>query len=222
MTRITKNDNMHEVLFKELPKVLEIDKGVAFWGESDVEEFKAKFVGIINELSEYPEKVKMDVKKMIKEVFDVKGDTDYDIAQKIIHWYNEIPTSMKESTKLTSNEKILLKHANISDLSQFEKIFLDELPQKLGLKIYLNWENIQDTIHTYQTKLVGAKKQIEERKKYVKPSTKEEKKHTVEKLSSYAVSLENTLKREIDTLKAKLKKEEIVAVLNKLLEEFGK
>jgi hypothetical protein len=221
MKQIAKNDDMDEVLFKELPKAMGIDKDFAFWGEFDVEEFKAKFIGIIYELSEYPERVKGDIKKMIKEVFDVKGDTDYDIAQKIIHWYNEVPASVKESTKLSSDEKILLKNANISDPSQFEKRFLEDLPQKLGLKSYLNLENIQDAIHTYQTKLVGAKKQIEERKKYVKPSIKE-KKPTVEKLSSYAVSLENTLKREINSLKAKLKKEEIVAVLNKLLEEFGK
>ena len=222
MTRITKNDNMHEVLFKEFPKVLEIVKDFAFWEESDVEEFKEKIVEIINELSEYPETVKRDVKKMVIEVFDVKEDSDYAIAQKILNWYSEIPPSVKESTKLTSDEKVLLRYANISDLSQFEKRFVEDMPKKLGLEIYLNWGNIKDAIHTYQTKLVGAKKQIEERKKYI-PSTKEEKKPTGQlKLSNYAVTLENTLKREINTLKAKLKREEIVAVLNKLLEEFKK
>lgn len=222
MTRITKNDNMPEVLFKELPKVLEIVKDFAFWEESDVEEFKAKFVGIINELNGYPETVKRAVKKMIIEVFDVKGDSDYAIAKKILNWYSKILPSVKESTKLTSDEKVLLRYANISDLSQFEKIFVEDMPKKLELEIYLNWGNIKDAMHTYQTKLVGAKKQIEERKKYI-PSTKEEKKPTEQlKLSNYAVTLENTLKREINTLKAKLKREEIVAVLNKLLEEFKK
>lgn len=220
---ITKNDNMHEVLFKELPKVLEITNDVAFWVESDVEEFKAKFTGIINGLNEYPEKVKGDVKKVIKEVFDVKGDTDDDITGKIKHWYNELPAYVKESTKyLTPDEKILLKHAGIGDTSQFEKRFLEDMPHEMGLEEYLNWENVENAMHTYRTKLVGAKKQLEKRKE-LKPSKKEDKKPTVQlKLSTSAVALETALKREINTLKAKLKKEEIVAVLNKLLEEFEK
>lgn len=223
MREITKNDNMHEVLFKELPKVSEIVKDFAFWEESDLEEFKAKFVGIINELSGYPEIVKRDVKKMLTEVFDVKGDTDDDITGKNKHWYNELPAYVKESTKyLTPDEKILLKHAGIGDTSQFEKRFLEDMPREMGLDEYLNWENVKNKLHTYRTKLVGAKKQLEKRKE-LKPSKKEDKKHTVQlKLSTSAVALETALKREINTLKAKLKEEEIVAVLNKLLEEFKK
>jgi len=223
MWEVTKKDNMHEVLFKALPNTLGIVKNFTLWEESDVKEFKEKFTVVINELSEYPEKVKGDVKKMIKEVFDVKGDTDHDIAQKIIYWYNnEIPTSVKESTKLlTSDEKILLRYTNISDPSQFEKIFLDELPQKLGLKTYLNWENIQDAVHTYQTKLVSSKRQIEGRKKYI-PKREEKRGEGKFELSTHAVALENDLRTKINSLKAKLKKEEIVVVLHKLLEEFEK
>jgi len=223
MKEITKNANVHEILFKEFPKVLEIVKDFAFWEESDVKEFKEKFTAIINELSEYPEIVKRHVKKMIIEIFDVKGDTDDDITGKIKHWYNELPAYVKESTKyLTPDEKILLKHAGIGDTSQFEKRFLEDMPREMGLEEYLNWENIENAMHTYRTKLVGAKKQLEKRKE-LKPSKKEDKKPTVQlKLSTSAVALETALKREINSLKAKLKKEEIVAVLNELLEEFGK
>jgi hypothetical protein len=222
MREITKNDNMHEVLFKKFPRVLEIVKDFKFWEESDLEEFKANFVGIIKELNGYPEIVRRDVKKIIIEVFDVKGDTDDDITGKIKHWYNELPAYVKESTKyLTPEEKILLKHAGIGDTSQFEKRFLDDMPREMGLEEYLNWENVENAMHTYRTKLVGAKKQLEKRKE-LKPSKKDKKPTVQLKLSTSAVALETALKKEINTLKAKLKEEEIVAVLNKLLDEFKK
>lgn len=211
----TTDMDMRELLLEKLPHALEIQKELAVWDDTDLEDFESIFKGVVNELNNYPDEV---VKKSIwyfKEIFDVKGDTGVDIMEKIKNWYNELESATKQDQKFTGGAYQLIKYANMQEIGHFREKFLVELPNELRLGEFTKWKNVEESFKKYREILVKAKIEIEKfNKKVTKPPAKPQ------KLSKEAESLKTSLKKKIQ--KTGIKQEEIVRVLEELLEEYRK
>ncbi|MDP3066274.1 MAG: hypothetical protein Q8N08_05980, partial [Methanobacteriaceae archaeon] len=83
---INKDMNLRVLLLENLPSALGLDKKFNQWVEGDVEIFSSSYKEIIEELNNYPEYVAKEIRRIFKEIFDVKGDTESDIMEKIKHW----------------------------------------------------------------------------------------------------------------------------------------
>jgi hypothetical protein len=208
----TKDTDVTELLFATLPAALRIEKELAIWDEADLKDFDSIFKSVVDELNNYPEGVVNKFIRCFKEVFDVKGDTEVDIMEKIRHWYNELDPAVKQR-KFTGDAHLLMKYANVQGTGQFRQKFLVELPKELRLGEFTNWENVEESLKKYQGILTEARIEIEKiHKKVAKPPPK------AKKLSKEAESLKVTLKKKIQ--KAGIKKEEIIRLLEELLEEY--
>lgn len=211
---VTTDIDMRELLFEKIPHELVIEKELAVWDNSDLEEFESVFKKVADELNNYPEGVVKKSLMCFKEVFDVKGDTEVDIMEKIKNWYNELDPAVKQR-KFTGDAHLIMKYANIQRIDEFRQKFLVELPKELRLGEFTKWENVEESLKNYQGTLTKAKIEIEKiHKKVAKPLAK------AQKLSKEAESLKVTLKKKIQ--KAGIKKEEIVMLLEELLEEYRK
>lgn len=214
---VKKDMDMRELLLEKLPFCLGIEKGFSIWDKEDLENFENLFKGVVDDLNQYPDKVKRKTVSCFVEVFDVKKDTKFDVIEKIKNWYGELDPSVKQAP-LTGSSFKLRKYADIerADQFEFEQKFLIELPKELGFKEYTKWENADEIIQKYKGALLKAKAEIE------KLHFKATKKHISKppKLSEQAESLKASLKKKIQ--KAGIKKEEIVMLLEELLKEYGK
>jgi len=210
----TKDMDMRELLFEKLQRSLDIERELAIWVNTDLQEFKSIFKKVVDELNNYPEEVVKKSIKCFKEIFDVKGDTEVDTMEKIRNWYNELDPAVKQR-KFTGDAHRLMKYANIQRIDEFRQKFLVELPKELRLGGFTKWENVEESLKNYQGILTKAKIEIEKiHKKVAKPPAK------APKLSKEAEFLKDTLKKKIQ--KAGIKKEEIVKLLEELLEEYRK
>lgn len=211
---LTTDMDMRELLFEKLLPALGIEKELAIWNNTDLQEFESVFKEVVDDLNNYPEEAVKKSIRCFKEVFDVKGDTEVDIMEKVKYWYNELDPAVKQR-KFTGDAHRLMKYANIQRIDQFRQKFLIELPKELRLGEFTQWENAEESLKTYQGILTKARIEIEKiHKKVAKPSPK------AKKLSKEADSLKDTLKKKIQ--KAGIKKEEIITLLEELLEEYRK
>ncbi len=209
----TTDTDMRELLFEKLPRALDIEKELAIWDEADSKDFESIFKGVVDELNNYPEEVVKKSRRCFKEVFNVKGDTEVDVMEKIKNWYNELESATKQDHKFTGAAYQLMKYANIQKIDQFRQKFLVELPEELRLGEFTKWENVEESLKNYRGILTKARIEIEKiNKKGAKPSAK------AKKLSKEAEFLKVALKQKIH--KAGVKKEEIIMLLEELLEEY--
>jgi len=209
-----KDMNLRVLLLENLPSILGFNKRFDQWDESDLEDFGSSYKLVVEELNNYPEGVIKEIRRIFKEIFDVKGDTESDIIEKIKHWYNELDPSVKQH-KFTGNTSRLMKFSNIQRMDEFRQKFLIELPKEMGLSEFMEWENVKESLKNYREALMKAKLEIEKfHKKVAKPPVKPP------KLSKEAESLKNFLKEKMQ--KAGIKKEEIIMLLEELLEEYKK
>ena len=209
-----KDMNLRELLLENLPSILGFDKKFDQWDEGDLKDFSNFYNSVVEELNNYPEGVIEQIRRIFKKLFDVKGDTEIDITEKVKHWYNELDPSVKQH-KFTGNTFRLMKLSNIQKMDEFRQKFLFELPKEVGLGEFTEWENVKESLKNYQEILTKAKLEIEKfHKKVAKPPVKPP------KLSKEAESLKDSLKEKIR--KAGIKKEEIIMLLEKLLEEYKK
>jgi len=209
-----KGVNLRELLLENLPSILGFDKKFDQWDKGDLENFGISYNSVVEELNNYPEYVAKEIRRIFKEIFNVKGDTEFDITEKIKHWYNELDPSVKQH-KFTGNTFRLMKFSNIQRMDEFRQKFLFELPKEVGLGEFTEWENVKESLKNYQEILTRAKLEIEKfHKKVAKPPVKHP------KLSKEAESLKDSLKEKIR--KAGIKKEEIVMLLEELLEDYKK
>jgi len=214
MGKVNKDVDLRELLFKELPISLDITKEMGIWDKDDLEQFESVFKEVVDDINQYPDKIVKKVVSCFAEVFDVKKETKYDVMGKIKYWYGELDASVKQF-RFTGDELKLRKYADIDQTDQFEQKFLIELPKELGIKEYTKWENVDEVLKKYKTRLLKAKIEIEKyHKKFGKPPAKPI------KLSKLAESLKDSLKEKIR--KAGMKKEEIIMLLEELLEEYKK
>lgn len=205
--------NIRELLFEKLPQALEIDKELAVWDKTDLVSFESSFKQVVEKLNGYQHEVVKKAINYFKGIFDVKGDTEIDVMEKIKNWYNELDAAVKEHD-FTGCTYQLMKFANIQRLDQFQEKFLVELPKQLGLNEFTQWENVEASLKDYQARLVKAKKEVEQfHRKIAGPIEKK-------KLSKEAKTLRDSLKRKIQ--KAGLKREEIIILLEELIEEYRK
>lgn len=213
--KVSKDADLSNLLFKELPITLDIYKEIALWDKDDLKQFESVFKECVDEINQYPDKVVTKLVSCFTEVFDVKEETKYNVMEKIKNWYAELDASVKQLT-LTGDAFKLRKYANIEPTDQFEQKFLVELPKELGLKDYTKWENIDEVLKEYKKKLQKAKIEIEGlHKKVAKSPVKPPK-----LLSKGAESLRDLLKEKIR--KAGIRKEEVIMLLEELLEEYKK
>jgi hypothetical protein len=212
---VTTDMDMRELLFEKLPHALGIEKELAVWDKKvDLGEFESIFKKVAGELNNYPEEVVKKFLRCFKEVFDVKGDTEVDIMEKIRNWYNELNPAVKQR-KFTGYAQVLMKYSNIQKIDQFRQKFLVELPKDLRLGEFTKWENVKKSLTEYQGILTKARIEIEEfHKKVAKPPVKPQ------KLSKEAELLKISLKKKIQ--RAKIEREIIVRLLEELLEEYRK
>lgn len=209
-----KDMNLRELLLENLPLILGFDKKFDQWDEGDLKDFSNSYNSVVEELNNYPEGVIEQIRRIFKKIFDVKGDTEIDIMEKVKHWYNDLDPSVKQH-KFTGNTFRLMKFSNIQKMDEFRQKFLFELPKEVGLSEFTEWENVKESLKNYQEILTKAKLEIEKfHKKVATPPVKPP------KLSKEAESLKNSLKEKIR--KARIKKEEIVMLLEELLEEYKK
>lgn len=209
-----KGVNLRELLLENLPLILGFDKKFDQWDRGDLKDFDISYNAVVEELNNYPRHVAEQIQRIFKKVFDVKGDTEFDIMEKIKYWYNELDPSVKQH-KFTGNAYRLMKFSNIQRMDEFRQKFLLELPKEIGLSEYTKWENVKESLRNYQEILTKAKLEIEKfHKKVAKPPVKPP------KLSKEAESLKASLKEKLR--KARIKKEEIVMLLEELLEEYKK
>jgi hypothetical protein len=209
-----KDMNLRELLIENLPSVLGFDKKFNQWDEGDIDKFISSYKKVVEEINNYPEYITKKIRRIFREIFDVKGDTEYDIMEKIKHWYNELDRSVKEHTFI-GNAFRLMKFSNIQRMDQFGPKFQIELPKEMGLGAFTEWEDVKRSLENYQRFVTSAKLEIEKfHKKVAKPAVKPP------KLSKDAELLKTSLKEKIR--KAKIKKEEIIRLLEELLEEYKK
>jgi small-conductance mechanosensitive channel len=211
---VNRDADPRELLFKELPNSLGIEKEIAVWDKDDLEQFEAVLKEVVDELNGYLDITTKKAVSCFAEVFDVKKETKYDVMEKIKNWYGELDASVKQSP-LVGDASKLRKYADIQQSDQFEQKFLIELPKELGLKEYTKWENADEILQVYKRRLSKAKIEIEKLQKRVPPAPPEPK-----ELSKEAESLKDSLKERIR--KASIKKEEIITILEELLEEYKK
>jgi len=213
--KVTDKDmNLRELLLENLPSALGFDKKFDQWDEADIEDFSNSYKLVVEELNNYPENVTKEIRRIFKETFYVKGDTESDIMEKIKHWYNELDASVKQH-KFTGNAFRLMKFGNIQRMDQFGQKFHIELPKEMGLGEFAEWENVKESLKNYKEILTKAKLEIEKfQKKVAKPPVKPP------KLSKEGESLKNSLKEKIR--KAGIRREEIIILLEELLEEYKK
>lgn len=208
---ISKEMNLRLLLLENLPSALSLEKKFDQWTKGDLENFSSSYKGVIEELNNYPGEVIKEIRRTFKEIFEVKGDTEFDIMEKIKHWYNELDPSVKQH-KFTGNAFRLMKYGNIQKMDQFGQKFLIELPKEIGLSEFTEWENVKEGLKNYREILTKAKLEIEKFQKKVKPPVKPP------KLSKEAELLKESFKEKIR--KAGITKEEIIILLEELLEEY--
>jgi len=158
---VDRDQDMRELLFERLPRALDIEKGLEHWNQEDLDDFRNTFKQVVDELNNYPEEVV--VKKGIENfkcIFDVKGDTEYDVMAKIRNWFNNLGAAAKEH-KYSGPAALLMKHANIKSTDRFNDKFLVELPRELGLGEYTKWQNVEEALTAYRTMLSESKAEIE-------------------------------------------------------------
>jgi hypothetical protein len=210
--KVKKDVGLRELMFKEIPISLGIEKEIAIWDKEDLEQFESLLKEVVDELNQYPDKIVKKAVSCFAEIFDVKKDTKFDVMEKIKNWYGELDASAKQAP-LTGDALRLRKYADIEQTDQFEQKFLVELPKELGIKEYKRWENVNETLQEYKKKLLKGKMEIEKYHKKVTPKPVK-----VKKLSKEAESLKLLFKEKIR--KAGIKKEEIIMLFEELLEEF--
>jgi len=212
--KVNKDADLKELLFKKLPIALGINRDIAIWGKDNLKNFESCLKEVVNELNQYPYRVVEKTVSIFAEIFDVKRETKFDVMEKIKNWYGELDASVKQAPLIGDAFKFR-KFANIEQADQFEQKFLVELPKELAIKEYLEWENVDEVLKEYKKKLIKAKKEIDKfHKKIAKPLIKPK------KLSKEAESLKDSIKEKI--LRVRIKKEEIIMILEELLEEYRK
>jgi len=210
---LTPDMDMRELLFEKLPRALGIETEFAVWDNRDLEEFESVFKKVVDELNNYPDGVVKKAINCFKGIFDVKGDTELDIMEKIKNWYNELDPAVKQH-KFTGSAYQLLEYANIQRTDQFKESFLIKLPKQLGLGEFTQWDDVEDSLKNYRERLVKAKIEVEQHHKKVARPVE------IKKLSKEAESLRDSLKKKIQ--KAGLKRGEIIMLLEELIEEYRK
>jgi hypothetical protein len=212
MGDVDKDQDMRELLLERLPRALGIEKGLENWDQEDLDSFRNTFKRVVDELNNYPKEVV--VKKTIeclKHVFDVRGDTEYDVVAKIGHWFKKLGAAAKEH-KYSGSAALLMKHATIQSADQFEKKFLVDLPRELGFGDYTSWQNIEKALAAYKNTLSKSKAEIEA--VHVKVTGE-----PVDKgMPPRAESLKESLKQVIDG--TTIGRDEIVLALESLLDEY--
>jgi hypothetical protein len=213
MGDVDKSQDMREVLLVRLPHALSIETGLENWGKEDLESFYDTFKAVVNELNNYPDKVAAKGIEVFKSVFEVKGDTEYDVMAKIRNWFNKLGATAKEY-KYSGPAALVMKHANIQSADQFREKFLVQLPKEIGLGEYTSWQNATEALTAYKGLLSKSKAEIETIHEKVtgKPVDK------VKGLPPKAESLKTSLKQVID--KTVASREEVILALESLLEEY--
>ena len=212
----TTDMDMKELLFEKIPRALGIEKELAVWDKDkiDLREFESDFKKVVDELNNYPDEIVKKAISCFKEMFDVKGDTEVDIMEKIKNWYNELDAAVKQH-KFTGSAYQLLKYANIQKIDQFKEKFLLELPKQLGLGEFTQWEDVEEILKDYRERLIKAKKEVElYHKKVTRPD------EIIKEPPREAEILKDSLKKKIQ--KAGLKREYIIMILQELIEEYRK
>lgn len=212
ISEVDKDTDMRELLLERLPKALEIQKGFTDWEKEDLENFESVFKEMVDELNNYPEEVIRKSVGCFKGVFDVKGDTEFDVMEKIRNWYNNLEPAAKEY-RFSGSTYQLMKYANIQRTDQFRDKFLVEMPKEVGLGSYRDWQNVGESLERYRQVLSKAKAEVESVQ--VKVTGKPVSKPT---LSKEAESLKASIKEVID--RTVIGRDEIASALESLLEEY--
>jgi hypothetical protein len=209
-----RDQDMRELLLEKLPRALGIEKGFEHWDQEALDSFRTTFKQVVDELNNYPDEVV--VRKGIecfRPVFDVKGDTEYDVMPKIRNWYNNLGAAAKEH-KYSGPAALLVKYANIKTADRFKEKFLIQLPKELGLGEYSSWQNTTEALANYRNLLSKSKAEIET----VHVKATGEPVDKAKGLPPKAKSLKESLKQVID--KAVIGREDVILALESLLEEY--
>jgi hypothetical protein len=214
---IDRNCDMREVLFERLPRAAGTEKSLGEWDAKDLEQFEKDLKEIMDELCQHLDSVVRQAAGIFKKVFEVKGDTEWDVMETIKHWYNELSPAVKEH-KFVGDPRILLKYSNISK-DQFRERFLVDCAKEMGVKEYTKWEDKERTLQDYEKKLRTAKSEIE---KVQAEKSRKPKPDSGRKVSQKAVSLKKALHNAISIARDGLGRDEIIKVLQEVIEELRK
>jgi hypothetical protein len=111
----------------------------------------------------------------------------------------------------------LLKCSDIQPSDDIVQRFLVELPIHLGLRAYLDWEDVPSAIASYEGKLQAAKVEIEKRQKKVAPHK------PVAELPENAKQLLESLRESIEKVRKRkpgVPISEVVRILDMLIADY--
>ena len=149
----------YKLIKKDLIEVLGFEENEIL-KRKDIERIEQEFKNFKRAAENIVDKLKNEIRKEIKEIFNAETATDIDIVDAIRKWYfNELDSNQKDPfASFHNNESkgLIKKISGISDQTEF---LFTMLPEAFGLGRFLDWQ--VNKKNDFIAKIINGKKHIE-------------------------------------------------------------